>query len=56
MRPKEELDSTENPTVYRRLYKQLRANCAWCAWHKVENANRLPRHGHRKQNKIRRGK
>jgi hypothetical protein len=56
MRPKQELDLTENPTVYQRLYKRLRANCAWCKWHRIENATSQPRHGHRKLNKTRRGR
>lgn len=55
-RPKEELDATENRTVYRRRYKQLRAKCSYCKWHRNENATEHARRGHRKRNKIRRGK
>lgn len=32
MRPNEEAQTTENPTVYRRLYKRLVAHCAFCRW------------------------
>ena len=56
MRPKEELDSTVNPTIYKRLYKRLRADCPWCKWHRIANATRQPRHGHRKLNKVQRGR
>ena len=35
-RPKTELDNTTNKTVYRRLYKRLKAKCAWCPWHQID--------------------
>ena len=44
MRPKQELDITSNSTVYRRRWKQLRASCSYCKWHRVENASRHPKH------------
>ena len=53
-RPKTELDSTANKTVYRRLYKRLKAKCAWCPWHRHENDGRRPKHGTRKRNKVKR--
>ena len=54
MRPKEELDNTDNRAVYRRRWKQLRAKCSYCPWHKAENIGRWPKHGVRKRNKTRR--
>lgn len=54
MRPKDELDNTDNPSVYRRRYKQLQAKCSYCPWHRKENAIRRAKHGVRKQTKIRR--
>ena len=56
MRPKQELDTTDSRTVYRRRYKQLRASCTFCCWHHNENAPRKAKHGTRKQNKVRRSK
>lgn len=56
MKPKEELASTANSTVYRRRYKQFKASCTYCRWHQNENAPRKAKHGTRKWNKIRRGK
>lgn len=56
MRPKEELDSTENGTVRRRRYKQLQASCPFCRWHQTENAPRKAKRGTRKLNKTRRGR
>ena len=56
MRPKQELDSTENCTVYRRRYKQLRASCTFCRWHQKDNASRRAKRGTRKPNKTRRGR
>ena len=53
-RPKDELDTTPNRTVYRRLFKRLRAKCAWCPWHRHENEGRRPKHGTRKRNKVKR--
>jgi hypothetical protein len=56
MRPKQELDSTESSTVYRRRFKQLRASCNFCRWHQHENAPRKAKRGTRKLNKTRRGR
>jgi hypothetical protein len=56
MRPKQDLDTTDSSTVYRRRYKQLRASCAFCRWHQKDNASRRAKHGTRKMNKIRRGR
>ena len=54
MRPKDELDNKPNRTVYRRLYKRLKAKCSFCQWHRHENKGRTPKHGTRKQNKVKR--
>jgi hypothetical protein len=54
MRPKEEMGTTGNSTVHRRRYKQLRAKCSYCPWHRKENEGRRPRHGARKRRMIRR--
>lgn len=51
-RPKDELDTTSSRTVYRRLYKRLKAKCARCPWHRHENEGRKPKHGTRKRNKV----
>jgi hypothetical protein len=56
MRPKQEMDSAESSTVYRRRYKQLRASCTFCRWHQNENALRKAKRGTRKLNKTRRGR
>lgn len=53
-RPKDELDTTPNRTVYHRLYKRLKAKCSYCPWHQKENEGRRPKHGTRKRNKVRR--
>ena len=51
-RPKDELDTTSSRTVYRRLYKRLKAKCARCPWHRHENEGRRPKYGTRKRNKV----
>jgi hypothetical protein len=60
MRTKEELETTVNSLVYRRRYKEAVAKkvgiCSYCPWHARENATRGAKHGHRKFNKIRKGK
>lgn len=60
MRPKAELEATTNRRVYRCRYKEVIANklgiCTYCRWHAGENAPRKAKHGHRKLNKIHRGK
>lgn len=41
---KEELDSTDNSSVYRKLHKEASANCSRCSWHGGENRGRRPKH------------
>ena len=55
---KKEMEETDNRTVYARYYKEVVQNkagrCSFCRWHRGENASRMPKHGHRKLNKVRR--
>lgn len=43
-RPKEELDSTTNRSVYDKLWKRLKAGCPFCPWHRNENEGHRPKH------------
>jgi hypothetical protein len=49
MKAKNELDTTENSTVWAKRHKELEASCPYCKWHRNENASRKPRHGVRKK-------
>jgi len=53
---KEEMNETDNRTVYSRCYKEVVTNkagrCPFCGWHRNENASRKPKHGHRKLNMV----
>lgn len=55
MKPKEELGTTDNSTIWRRRRKQLLAKCSFCPWHKNENASRRPKHGVRKRKNMHNG-
>lgn len=52
MRPKQELDTTDSRTVYRRRYKQLRAFCTFCSWLQNENVPRKGKRDTRKPNET----
>ena len=47
MRPKEELEATSNPSVYRKRYRAVvseeTGKCSRCPWHSVENRRRAKR-------------
>ena len=44
IRPKEDLDTTDNPAVYDKRLKELKARCSYCHWHRGCNRRRPPKH------------
>jgi len=45
---KSKMNRTDNPREYKMLKKQVDLSCPHCKPHKVENASRKAKYGHRK--------
>lgn len=42
IRPKEELDTTDNSAIYDMRLKEIKAGCSFCGWHRGHNRKRRP--------------
>ena len=52
MRHIDEYETTDNPSVWKKLHKYFHAACSYCRWHKGENAPPEKEYGVKKKRKV----